>query len=515
MLSLLAAAKSNAFQSTTAAAAAAAGARRIATNTAFLLPNKSAVPAAVRVHHQVRGGSISTSSIAAAKAANAEVSASLEDMSPSYKELTTKLKIVTQLRRASAVLDYDRMVLMPSSDDAAAARGAQQSALAAVIHEKATDSSIPKLIAEAEADIANATTNANVNAVNAGSQFKDELRVLELTKQSFQKNARIPVDLEAKRAALASSAYGAWVKARTASDFSIFAPVLKDCFDTAKEVAVCHRGDDTSIPLYTQMLDEFEMGMQADRIDAIFAEIQEALVPLIAKVLKAQTAPSTDALRGTFDIDQQKKINEDIVTTMGFDMEHGRADVSIHPFTMSFGPSDVRITSRYSTDEWYQGMAAGIHEAGHAMYEQNVKDSCMDIDSYLSMGAHESQSLFWERHIGMSKEFCTWIFDKLPSSTRELYSPEDIYGAISAVSQTEIRVEADELTYPLHVILRYNIERDVVEGKMEVDDIPQKWNELMKSMLDVEITDDAKGCLQVSHLVSLFVCLFEFACFVT
>lgn len=423
----------------------------------------------------------------------------LEDVSPSYKKLTSMLKTVTQLRRASAVLDYDRMVLMPSSDGAAAARGAQQSALAAVIHEKATDSSIPILIAEAEADIAQATNNGNEE------QFKHELRVLELTKQTFQKNDRIPAHLEAKRAALSSSAYGAWVKARTASDFSLFSPVLKECFDTAKEVAICHRGDDTSIPLYTQMLDEFEMGMKAERIDAIFAEIEEALVPLIAKVLKSTSGPSTDALRGTFDIDEQKQINEEIVTTMGFDMEHGRADVSIHPFTMAFGPNDVRITSRYSTDEWYQGMAASIHEAGHAMYEQNVGDSCLDIDSFLSMGAHESQSLFWERHIGMSKEFCKWISEKMPATVRESYSSEDIYGAINAVSQTEIRVEADELTYPLHVILRYNIERDVVKGNIEVDDIPQKWNELMKSMLDVEVTDEAKGCLQDVHWSALAI----------
>jgi len=172
------------------------------------------------------------------------------------------------------------------------------------------------------------------------------------------------------------------------------------------------------------MLDEFEMGMKAERIDAIFAEIEEALVPLIAKVLKSTSGPSTDALRGTFDIDEQKQINEEIVTTMGFDMEHGRADVSIHPFTMAFGPNDVRITSRYSTDEWYQGMAASIHEAGHAMYEQNVGDSCLDIDSFLSMGAHESQSLFWERHIGISKEFCKWISEKMPATVRESYSSE-------------------------------------------------------------------------------------------
>lgn len=426
----------------------------------------------------------------------------LEDVSSSYKELTKKLKVITQLRRASAVLDYDRMVLMPSSDVAAAARGAQQSALAAVIHEKATCKSIPELIAKAEADIAK----------NEALELREELRILELTKKSFEKNERIPAELEEKRAALTSSAYTAWVKSRSASDFSSFAPVLKDCFETAKEMATCHRGEDTSIPLYTQMLDEFEMGMSASRIDDIFSEIENALIPLIAKVLQSETPPSKDALSGTFDIEKQKAVNKDIITTMGFDIEHGRIDESVHPFTMSFGSSDVRITSRFSTEEWYQGLAATIHEGGHAMYEQNVGDSCLDIDSYLSMGAHESQSLFWERHIGMSREFCKWASSKLADALTEdggeFYSPDEIYGAINSVSPSEIRVEADELTYPLHVILRYNIERDVVEGKLEVEDIPTRWNEMMKSMLNVDITDDAKGCLQDVHWPSLAIAYF-------
>ena len=447
------------------------------------------------------GGKKSPDTLNMSTAAPAETSnaSKLEDVSPSYKELIEKLKVVTQLRRASAVLDYDRMVLMPSSDDAAAARGAQQSALAAIIHEKATCKSIPELVAKAEADVDK----------NEGLEMKDELRILELAKKSYEKNERIPAELEAKRAALASSAYTAWVKSRTASDFSLFVPVLNDCFDTAKEIATYHRGEDTSIPLYTQMLDEFEMGMKADRIDDIFSEIQNALVPLISKVLKSDTPPSTDALNGTFDIEKQKAVNKEIITNMGFDIEHGRIDESVHPFTMSFGPSDVRITSRYSTNEWYQGLAATIHEGGHAMYEQNVGDTCLDIDSYLSMGAHESQSLFWERHVGMSREFCKWtsskLADALTEEDGEFYSPEEIYGAINAVSPSEIRVEADELTYPLHVILRYNIERDVVEGKLDVDAIPSRWNEMMKSMLNVEIDDDAKGCLQDVHWSGLAI----------
>ena len=421
-----------------------------------------------------------------------------EDISSSYKELVEKAKFIKQLDRASAVLDYDRMVSMPSSEAAAASRGAQLAALAAVIHEKATDKSIPELIAKAEKDLED----------QKESEFKDEKRFLELTKISFQKNERIPAELQARKASLSSSAYSTWVKAREASDFSIFAPVLKDCFETAKEVANCHRGEDSETALYTQMLDEFEMGMEAERIDAIFSEIQDALVPLISKVLESSTPPSTLPLKGTFDIEKQKAVNKEIVTTMGFDIEHGRIDESVHPFTSAFGPSDVRITSRFSSDEWYQGLAATLHEGGHAMYEQNMGDSGLDIDSFLTMGAHESQSLFWERHVGMSPQFCSWAQPKLANALSDdgsFHSADEIYGAINAVAPSEIRVEADELTYPLHVILRYNIERDVVEGKLDVEEIPNRWNDMMKAMLNVEITDDSKGCLQDVHWAMLAI----------
>lgn len=456
----------------------------------LLAPGSRAFAISPRVNAIARGGS---SKLQMSTTADAKT---LQEKSPAYKELCEKLESITQLKRVSAVLDYDRMVLMPTSEDAAAARGAQQAVLASIIHEKSTDAKIGSLIQSALNDI----------EASSEEEHKEELRILALTKKSFEKNIKIPAELEAKRAKLQSAAYTAWVKARTASDFSLFESTLKECFDTAKEVAECTRANE-SVPLYTQMLDEFECGMEASRIDDIFSEIETALVPLIKKVLSSSSPPSTDVLNGEFPIDVQKKINEEIVTQMGFDLEHGRVDESVHPFTMSFGPSDVRITSRYSTSEWYQGLAASIHEAGHAMYEQNVKDSGLEIDSYLSMGTHESQSLFWERHIGMSKEFCKVIADKMNASmpNAQHMTCENIYGAINSVSKSEIRVEADELTYPLHVILRYNIERDVVEGKLDVKDIPTKWNELMKTMLDVEIEDDAKGCLQDVHWSGLAI----------
>ena len=429
--------------------------------------------------------------------------------------------MIAQLRQASTVLDYDRMTVMPQSKETSDLRGAQLSALAAVIHEKATDSLIPMLIDES----LQASSHYHYNHDdNNPTLSMDQMRLLELTKKSYDKNYRISAELEKRRTELASLAYSAWVQARKDSDFKSFVPILKDCFDTAMEVAKAHRGDDDDddaedndhsqqtndhTSLYTQMLDEFEMGMAAERIDDIFSNIETALVPLIQQVLDSKAQPKTDALRGTFDIEKQKEVNRKIVTTLGFDVNFGRMDESVHPFTMALGPSDVRITSRYSNDEWYQGLAASIHEGGHAIYEQNLGKSGLEIDSFLSMGTHESQSLFWERHIGMSREFCQWMTpilkDAFSKDGESFYSSDEIYAAINAVSPGPIRVEADELTYPLHVILRYNIERDVVDGKLDVADIATTWKSQMKSMLNVDIQDDAHGCLQDIHWSGLAI----------
>eukprot|EP00568_Trieres_chinensis_P011407 CAMPEP_0183308062 /NCGR_PEP_ID=MMETSP0160_2-20130417/19719_1 /TAXON_ID=2839 ORGANISM="Odontella Sinensis, Strain Grunow 1884" /NCGR_SAMPLE_ID=MMETSP0160_2 /ASSEMBLY_ACC=CAM_ASM_000250 /LENGTH=522 /DNA_ID=CAMNT_0025471807 /DNA_START=199 /DNA_END=1767 /DNA_ORIENTATION=- len=429
------------------------------------------------------------------KAATDDAPKSFEDASESYRDLLSRLRTVTQLQRASAVLGYDSTVHMPPA--AAAARGAQQAALASVTHEKATDAALKTLIESAESDLADFREEEGA---------KEAQRILELTRDSYEKNARVPAQLEAKKASLTSSAYAAWVQARKDSDFTSFEPILRDCFETASAIAEARRGD-KDISLYTQMLDEFETGMSAERIDHIFDQIQDALVPLISKVLSSESKPSTSALKGNFPVPAQEAVNRDIVTSLGFDTTYGRIDVSVHPFTTSFSPSDVRITSRFSDDEWYQGLAGTVHEGGHAMYEQSLGDSGLEIDSALSMGAHESQSLFWERHVGLSTSFWTWAAPKLKKAFGEdfCYSPEQIYGAVNAVSPSLIRVEADELTYPLHVILRYKIERDIVEGNMDVKAIPERWNAEMKEMLGVDVPSDAQGCLQDVHWSALAI----------
>jgi carboxypeptidase Taq len=248
--------------------------------------------------------------------------------------------------------------------------------------------------------------------------------------------------------------------------------------------------------------------MSAERIDGIFHDIQNVLVPLIQRVRDSEIVVDTACLSGSFPVAAQEALCKKVVGVLGFDLEHGRLDVSVHPFTTSFGRADVRITSRFSTDEWYQGLAGAVHEGGHAMYEQNVGDSGLAVDSYLSMGTHESQSLFWERHIGLGRAYWKWMESNLQDAFGAdgfPYSPEEIYAAANAVRPSLIRVEADELTYPLHVILRYNLERDVVDGKLDVADIPQAWKMEMKRTLGVDVPSDAAGCLQDVHWSALAV----------
>jgi carboxypeptidase Taq len=408
-----------------------------------------------------------------------------------YDELVQNLQEIKHLSHAKAVLGWDQMVMMPQNDEASEQRGKQKAALATVIHDKSIDPKIGQLLQQAEAQ------------KGMGDEAK---RVLELARRDYDKKTKIPTELEARKAALSAESYNLWNKAKTADDYSMFQKSLGDCIEISKQVASLLQTPEekaASKPLYATMMDEYEVGMDPARIDVIFKEIEDALVPLIDRVLgpDAKTPASTEPLKGDFPVQpNQEELNKQIIRAMGFDFDSkGRVDVSVHPFTTSFSPHDVRITSRFRTDEWYQGLAGSMHEAGHAMYEQNLGDSGLPIDEALSMGMHESQSLFWERHIGLSREFWHYATPLVQEQLKITSSPEKIYRAVNASSRSLIRVEADELTYPLHVILRYNIERDFIEGHLDVKDIPQRWNKGMKDMLKIDVPSDAKGCLQDIH----------------
>jgi carboxypeptidase Taq len=317
----------------------------------------------------LRGGAAAVFSTATTTKEDTATSTSTSTGSTAYQELVSKLETITQLSRVSAVLGYDQQVFMPSS--ASAERGAQMAALATVLHDKRTDPALLELMKQALTEVPESDTDAH--------------RLLQLERKAFLENERVPAELAAKAASLSASAYAQWIQAKKAKDFSQFSATLQDCFDTAMAIAEAKQG--SSEDLYDQMLDEFEVGMSQDRINEIFKEVQDTLVPLIAKVLASSTSPSTKPLKGSFAIDQQQALSETLVKSIGFNSENGRIDVSVHPFTSSMSASDVRITSRFREDEWYQGLAGTIHKGGHAIYEQNVgKLPPLSIDSALSMG---------------------------------------------------------------------------------------------------------------------------------
>jgi carboxypeptidase Taq len=283
------------------------------------------------------------------------------------------------------------MVTMPQTDAHHKARGKQQAALAGVIHSQKTDPEIGVLIDQIK---------TLLDAGESGLSPR-ELANYRLMEKQYTETSRIPQDLSEKRAALESEAYMSWTKARDAKDYGLFRETLGKCFSTAGEIAGLRQpGADR----YAAMLDEFEPGMSPERIDEIFGTVQAELQPLIKRVLEAERQVDASCLEGEgkFPLAGQKELCDMIVEWCGFE---GRQDVSVHPFTTSFSSSDVRITSRFTDSEFYQGLAGTVHETGHGLYEAALGKEPEAVNSALSMGVHESQSLFWERHVGLSRGF--------------------------------------------------------------------------------------------------------------
>eukprot|EP00613_Pedinella_sp_CCMP2098_P051392 CAMPEP_0171822314 /NCGR_PEP_ID=MMETSP0992-20121227/3802_1 /TAXON_ID=483369 /ORGANISM="non described non described, Strain CCMP2098" /LENGTH=521 /DNA_ID=CAMNT_0012436899 /DNA_START=58 /DNA_END=1625 /DNA_ORIENTATION=+ len=403
---------------------------------------------------------------------------------PAFTALSRKLESISHLSRARAVLEWDQLVMMPQADTTAASRGAQIAALAGVIHEKETAPELGVAIAAAEEE-----------AQSWGEKAARDVAAIREARLDYDKEAMVPADL-------------------------------------AERVAQGGGGG-----AYESCLEEYERGMGSERIDALFAEVETALVPLIKSVLASEHQPSGDPLSprsspengndddgdatwpALFPLRAQEALNRAVVEAMGFDFCTGRVDVSVHPFTTSFGPNDVRITSRFSEQEWYQGLAGSVHECGHALYESQLRDTALPVDRALSMGVHESQSLFWERHVGLSRALpplCAaaassegggTATEPQPRGVVDSVKDEALFGAVNRVSRGLIRVEADELTYPMHVILRYRLEREILEGKLSTSELPGAWAQGLKSLLgdDLVVPDDAQGCLQDVHWSSLAV----------
>ena len=412
-----------------------------------------------------------------------------------YDKLKLLLREASALSEVEGILSYDEMCFMPSG--AAGARADQKAALAKVRHAVRTGPEMRDAIDAVRALGADPSLSPR-----AAANVRDAVA-------NFDKESRKSAELAAREARLESKALGAWQAARAESDFAAFAPALSELLECKREVAAV-TVPDVAEP-YDGALDRFERGMSAARLDELFGELRASLVPLLAEIEAAKASnPAIDAAHpalapsAEWDVAEQASLCREVAGRLGDSFDHGRLDTSAHPFTGGGGPTDVRITSRYS-ENWAEGLGGVVHEAGHALYEQgrDMSDEARGLPAGepLSMGVHESQSLLWERHVGQSEPFWRWAapaFHARFPHTRAC-SPDDFYRAYNRVAPGPIRVDADEVSYSLHVILRYDLERALFDGDMQVADLPDAWNSRMRADLGVSVESDARGCLQDIH----------------
>ncbi|WP_188067928.1 carboxypeptidase M32 [Brevibacillus brevis] len=325
--------------------------------------------------------------------------------------------------------------------------------------------------------------------------------VLECKKE-FDRNKKIPADRHQEYVVLTAKAETIWEEARANNDFSMFQPYLEKIVNFQLEFIEYWGNDGKNT--YNTLLDMYEPGMTVDQLDPIFATLREKTVKLVKAIADSPNKPDTSFLTKNFPVADQEAFSRYILEKIGYDFKSGRMDRSAHPFCTTFNPGDVRITTRYAENDFNSALFSCIHEAGHAMYEQNINPDLLftPLCDGTSMGIHESQSRYWENMVGRSLPFWNHFFADLQKAFPTQFegvSVEDLHRAVNAVTPSFIRTEADELTYNLHVMIRYEIEKGLINQTIQVADLPKIWNEKMKEYLGVEPPTDALGVLQDVH----------------
>lgn len=411
----------------------------------------------------------------------------MKNMNPHYHNLVHKLEEITHLSGVMSTLGWDQEVMMPVG--AGEARAKQIAALAGIIHDRMVDPTLGECL----------DTLQNQTQSDLGEVERCNIRE---AKRQYDLETKVPKQLVQELAELSSRGQGIWVNARKENRFADFAPILKRFLQLKSEWAQCVS---PGMHIYDANIDLFERGTTMNEITPIFEYLKQELIPLIQTIQDRGSQPDTSFLRGRFALDRQEALARQISRDIGFDFDQGRIDVSVHPFCGGSHPTDVRITTRYKDSDFIESLYSVIHETGHALYEQGRPHGelgDLPVAESLTMGIHESQSLFWERMIAQGKPFCAHYFatfrDVFPEQLQAA-TVDSFYRAINTCKPDFIRVEADELTYPLHIILRYEIEKGLFEGAIPVDDLPQIWNELMHKYLGITPPTDTLGVLQDSH----------------
>jgi carboxypeptidase Taq len=400
---------------------------------------------------------------------------------PAFETFKTKIGEVHDLAKAGALLSWDQQTVMPPGG--ADVRAHQLGTIGKLAHELFVSDEIGKLLEE---------LRPYEESLDRDSFQASLVRVV---RRDYEKAVRVPPELSAEITRTGSRAFGVWVQARANSDYESFRPWLEQL------VELKHRYIDCFPPAenpYDTLLDDYEPGMKTAEVRTIFDRLKEVLIPLV----EAASSAATPSITGHFPGERQRRLSLEIVRRFGFDETAWRLDVAPHPFASSIGRTDIRITTR-EPDTSLDGLFATMHECGHGLYEQGV-DPVFErtpLARGASLGLHESQSRLWENLVGRSRPFWSWFYSRLqeefPSQLASV-DEETWYRSINDVSPGLIRIEADEASYNLHIILRFELEQQIMSG-LDLRELPDAWNEAMMRYLRVEVPDDAQGVLQDMH----------------
>jgi carboxypeptidase Taq len=403
--------------------------------------------------------------------------------SDAFAELNTRLLRGQLLDSIGQLLGWDEQVNLPA--DSATQRAAQHAALAETAHAAFSDPRIGELIAALEAEVKTLTA--------------DQQTVLRWARRDFDRATKLPAAFVREKAEQGSRGYHAWAEAKKAANFAGYIPVLEKNLELAKrEAAYLGHGDAP----YDYMIDRHDPGMSAAVIETLFDELKAGLLPLVGAITASTVKAKTDLLRG-FPVEKQKAFLHAVTGTIGFDYRRGRIDVSLHPFCSGTG-ADIRMTTRFDADNPLDSLFSSIHETGHGLYEQGLASDQHHtaLGQAAGMGVHESQSRLWENQVARSRGFWRFFEPQFRAAfpeQLETVSSDELYLAINAVEPTLIRVDADEVTYNLHIVLRFELEKKLFAGTLAVCDLPKAWNEASRALLGLTPANDREGVLQDVH----------------
>jgi len=401
-------------------------------------------------------------------------------------ELKRRLLEISDLEAVDSVLGWDHATYMPKGG--AAARSRQGAMLSRLRHERSVDPALGKLLDD-------------LMPYSEGlADGSDEARLIRVARRDFEKAIKLTADYVARASANSSASYDAWTRARPANDFAAMQPFLEKAIDLSREYASFFSPYEH---IADPLIDSAEEGMTTEEVRTLFAGLKRELRPIV-RAICGQPPPSDACLRGSFDESSQLAFSLSVVKRFGYDLDRGRLDKTHHPFCSKFCLGDIRITTRVNERQFGSTLFAAMHEAGHAIYEQSIAPALegTPLGTGASWGVHESQSRLWENVVGRSRPFWEHFYpvlqDRFPDQFRKV-GLDTFYRAINKVKRSLIRTDADEVTYNLHIMMRFDLELDLLEGRLRVKDLPEAWRARMEADLGVAPVDDSDGCLQDVH----------------